>query len=451
MTELRPSIPLMLVAGLAVACGEADPRGAPAAGAAAVEGGSMAADLPTCDQDDGGLVLPDGFCALVVHEGVGAARHIAVTEDGRVFVTLDNRRGERGGVVALRDSNGDGRLDQMARFGPDGGTGIGIDGGYLYFAPDTHVLRWPLPPEGSLAPSGEPERVIDGFPDQRSHASKTLAFDGQGGLWVNVGAPSNNCGINDRQEGARGQDPCPELERQGGVWRFDARRIGQRQDDGQRWATGIRNAVALAYNPIDDVLYAVQHGRDQLNVVAPDRFTPQQNADLPSEEFIRLDEGADYGWPYCYHDPQQQRRVLAPEYGGDGTEVGRCEEFTPPLTAFPAHWAPNELLFYTGTQFPESYRGGAFIAWHGSWNRAPEPQRGYKVTFQQMSGGRPSAEWSVFADGFAGRDEIPSPGDAEFRPMGLAEGPDGTLYIADSQQGRIWRVVHRGPQGSARN
>lgn len=449
MTELRRSVPLMMVAVLAVACGDAETRAAPAADAAA--GGGVAVNLPECDADDGGLVLPDGFCALVVHDGVGPARHLAVTADGRVFVALTNRQRELGGVVGLRDSNGDGRLDEIARFGPDGGTGIGVDGGYLYFAPDTHVLRWPLPPEGSLEPTGEPERVVDGLPEQRSHAAKSLAFDGQGGLWVNVGAPSNNCGVNDRQQGARGQDPCPELERQGGVWRFDARGVGQTQPDGERWATGIRNAVALAHNQVDGSLYAVQHGRDQLDVVAPDRFSPQQNAELPSEEFIRLDRGADFGWPYCYHDPRQQRRVLAPEYGGDGSEVGRCEEFTSPLTAFPAHWAPNALLFYTGAHFPESFRGGAFIAWHGSWNRAPEPQRGYKVTFQPMSGGRPTGDWSVFADGFAGRDEIASPGDAEFRPMGLAEAPDGTLYIADSQQGRIWRVIHSGAQSSASN
>jgi glucose/arabinose dehydrogenase len=405
--------------------------------------GAVRAPLPACDSDDGGLILPTGFCALVAHEGVGPARHIAVAANGNVYVALRDRQGERGGVVALRDTSGDGRLDESVRFGPEGGTGIRVDGGHLYFAPHTYVVRWALPADGSLRPASAAERIVEGFPEQRFHAAKSITFDGRGNLWVTVGAPSStNCAVNDEQEGALGQEPCPELDWQAGVWRFDARRTGQHQRDGERWATGVRNAVALAFNPADNALYAVPHGRDQLHVVAPEHFTAQQNAELPSEELQRLDRGADFGWPYCYHDPHQGRRVLAPEYGGDGQRVDRCERFAQPVTAYPAHWAPNDLLFYTGQQFPERYRGGAFIAWHGSWNRAPEPQRGYKITFQAMPDGRAADEWEVFADGFAGREVIASPGEAAFRPMGLAQAPDGSLYIVDSKVGRIWRVVY---------
>jgi glucose/arabinose dehydrogenase len=402
---------------------------------------SRAISLPACAPDNGGLVLPDGFCALIVHEGVGPARHVAVAPDGRVYVALRDRRGETGGVVGLRDTDGDGSLDEVVRFGDRGGTGIAVHDGFLYFAPNDAVLRYRLPADGSLEPREAPETIVDGFPEQRSHAAKTLAFGDDGSLWVNVGAPSNACQNPDRQANVPGQDPCPELELQAGVWRYDAATPGQRHSAGARWATGVRNAVAVAYNPTDRALYAVQHGRDQLDMWSG--FEPADNTELPSEEFIRLERGADFGWPYCYHDPARGRRVLAPEYGGDGERVGRCAEFAAPLTAYPAHWAPNDLLFYTGDHLPARYRGGAFIAWHGSWNRTP-PQRGYKVTFQPMSAGRPSGEWEVFADGFAGAEPLQSSGDAEHRPMGLAQGPDGTLYVADSQRGTIWRIIYRG-------
>jgi glucose/arabinose dehydrogenase len=135
---------------------------------------------------------------------------------------------------------------------------------------------------------------------------------------------------------------------------------------------------------------------------------------------------------------------LNPEYGGDGQKVGRCDQYALPLVAFPGHWAPNDLLFYTGTQFPAQYRGGAFIAFHGSWNRAPLPQKGYNVTFVPFSGDKVSGKYEVFADGFAGKMPLAQPNDAVARPEGLAVGPDGSLYVTEGQKGRIWRVMYRG-------
>jgi glucose/arabinose dehydrogenase len=449
---MRPRRLAVFIGLGAVLAGCAPPQpapGAPAGGTVVLQAPPTPTPrLPACDADNGGITLPAGFCALVAHQGVGPARHIAVAPNGDVYVALQGRRDaesptQRGRVVGLRDTTGDGRLDEEVRFGPEGGTGIAVHDGYLYFAPNTYVVRWALSDRG-LEPEGPMDTIVHGFPEQRSHAAKTLAFDGAGAMWVNVGAPSNACGVNDRQRGARGQDPCPELERAAGVWRFDANRLRQHQRDAERWASGLRNTMALAYHPGVGALFGVQHGRDQMDVVAPQHFSPQRNAQLPSEEFHRLDRGTAYAWPYCYHDPEQNRYVLAPEYGGDGRQVGRCDRFPAPLAAYPAHWAPQDLLLYSAEHFPARYRGGAFIAWHGSWNRAPEPQRGFKVTFQPLANGRPSAEWEVFADGFAGREVIPSPGEARFRPMGLAQGPDGSLYIVESRQGRIWRVVYRG-------
>ncbi len=396
---------------------------------------------PACDPDNGGLTLPTGFCALVVHEGVGPARHLVVDDDGDIYVALREAAGQSSnGIVALRDTNGDGRADVVERFGEYRGNGIEIVGDYLYFATDTSVVRYRLPTGGPLVPAGAAEMVISGFLRQQTHATKSLAY-GNGNLWVGVGAPSNACGgRTDRQAGARGQDPCPELERQAGVWRFDPDSVGQQQADGERWAWGIRNSVALAFNPSDGEVWVVQHGRDQLDLVSNGRYDAEDNATRPAEEMLRLQRGTAYSWPYCFYDLETNQRLVAPEY--ESTDwANRCGEFPEPVAVFGAHWAPNDLLFYTGEQFPERYRGGAFIAFHGSWNRAPLPQAGYSVVFQPLSGSTAAGDYEIFADGFAGESPVSSPGAAEHRPTGLAQGPDGSLYISDSVEGTIWRVM----------
>jgi glucose/arabinose dehydrogenase len=393
-----------------------------------------------CAADNGGLTLPSGFCAIVAHDGIGLARHIAVAPNGNVYVALSRPSG--GAIVGLRDSNGDGVLDEEVRFGDVGGTGMAIRGGRLYFGANTFIVRYRL--GDGLRPTSEADTVVTGFPEQRAHPAKSLAFDEGANLFVNVGGPSNACQVADRQAGSPGQDPCPELERQMGIWRFDTHRGKQRQQDGKRYASGIRNAVALDWNPLDNTLYLVQHGRDQLNTVAPSTFDAGANAEKPAEEMLRVNENDTFAHPYCYYDPALRRRVLAPEYGGDGQRADRCAQYEQPVAVYPAHYAPNDLLFYRGQHFPARYRGGAFIAFHGSWNRAPLAQGGYQVVFQPFAGGRPTAEYEVFADGFAGVRPITDQNAVVHRPMGLAEAPDGTLYIVDSKRGRIWRVFWRG-------
>jgi Transposase domain (DUF772) len=173
------------------------------------------------------------------------------------------------------------------------------------------------------------------------------------------------------------------------------------------------------------------------------RFGWSESAELPAEEMVQLIAGADYGWPECYYDQQQNKLVLAPEYGGDGGKtVGVCAQRQAPVAAFPGHWAPNDLAIDHGTSFPAAYRGGAFMAFHGSWNRAPDPQGGYNVVFQPLADGKASGPFVVFADGFAGA--YKDPGRAAFRPTGLAEGPDGALYVSDDVHGRIWRITYNG-------
>ncbi len=262
---------------------------------------------------------------------------------------------------------------------------------------------------------------------------------------MNVGAPSNACQEQGRTPGSPGQDPCPLLDRFAGVWRFDANQQNQHQEtDGYRFVTGTRNLVALEFNPFSQHVYAVMHGRDQLNSLWPEIYSAQENADLPAEEFLLLKDGADFGWPYCYYNGLQEKNVLAPEYGGDGETIDRCEDKDKPIMAFPAHWAPNDLVFYTGNQFPEKYRQGAFIAFHGSWNRAPEEQQGYNVVFVPFNEELPSGDYEVFASGFTEQENIQNPRDAKYRPTGVAVGPDGSLYISDSRKGKIWKIIYEG-------
>jgi glucose/arabinose dehydrogenase len=394
---------------------------------------------PACDSGNGGITLPAGFCAEVVADGLGAARHLVVAPNGDVFVALQGD-GEMGGVEALRDTNGDGKFEVKEHFGTGSITGIGLRNGYLYVAGFNTVQRYKMTP-GQLKPPGAPETIVTGLPGVRQHGDKGLTFDGQGSLYVNVGAPSNACQTKDRQAKSPGQDPCPILEHNGGIWKFDENKLNQKQEDGTRLATGLRQMPAVTWH--DGAVYVAMNNRDQLDVMWPGMFTAKENAERPAEPLYRAVAGANFGWPYCFYDYGMKKFVLNPEYGGDGKTVGRCTDFTPPVAAFPAHWAPVDIMFYSGNQFPAHYKGGAFIAFHGSWNRAPEEQAGYNVTFQAFANGKPSGDFEVFAKGFQGKTPLLNPNDAVARPDGLAEGPDGSLYITDSQKGKIWRVFFR--------
>ena len=390
---------------------------------------------PSCDPT---ITVPDGLCARIYHPGVGAARHLTVAPNGDVFVAIRNQGSQRGGVVALRDLDGDGRSDQMEAWGEQGGSGIALGNGTLYFATNSAVLRYPLA-AGSLTPSGPPETIVDGLPADRNHATKSIALHSDGSLFVGIGSPSNACQTIPRTAGSPGKDPCGELVNRAGIWRFSTDRTGQTQADGERFSTGVRNAGAIALHPVTDELYAVIHGRDQLRELWPAFYTNADGSEKPSEEFALIEAGSDFGWPYCYHDPSNNTKVLAPEYGGNGVEVGRCADMDMPVIGLPGHWAPNALAFTTGGSFPEPYRNGAFVAFHGSWNRSPV-QGGYNVVWIPFEGARPTGDWSVFADGFAGG-QITASIQADHRPTGVAVGPDGAIYVSDSLRGKIWRIV----------
>jgi glucose/arabinose dehydrogenase len=408
------------------------------AGAARLGG---AAALPACDPDNGGLKLPEGFCALVIADDVGTARHLAIAPNGDVYVALQEGRAKPLGVAALRDTNGDGKMDQTERFGDKSTTGVELHNGYLYISTISSVERFKMTP-GQLKPTGAAEVVVADLPVTRPHQDKGIAFDGKGSLYVNVGAPSNACQPQDRRPKLAGQDPCPMLETSGGIWKFDENKLGQKQSDGVRYATGLRQMPGIAWH--DGALYTVMNNRDQLDSLWSETFTPEDNQTRPAEPMYRIQQGDNFGWPFCFYDYTLNKLLLNPEYGGDGKSVGRCSEFKLPIATFPAHWAPVDLMFYTGTMFPKKYQGGAFVAFHGSWNRSPANQDGYNVTFQPFSGDKPSGKFEVFADNFAGPTAPKNPNQATYRADGVAQGPDGSLYLAESQKGRVWRVVYKG-------
>ncbi|WP_353219342.1 PQQ-dependent sugar dehydrogenase [Salinisphaera sp. S4-8] len=389
--------------------------------------------------DTAGLDLPDGFCATRFAEDAGKPRHLAVADNGTVYVNLANNV-DGHGLMALRDTDDDGVADERETFGEGGGTGLAIHDGWLYAATVTDIYRYKL--DDNLVPQGEPEHIVTGLPQQSSHAARGLAISDDGQLFVNNGAPSNACQENDRQPGSKGQDPCPLLDNHGGIWKFSATETGQTFEPKTEYATGLRNMFALDW--YDGQLYGVQHGRDQLHSNWPQTFTQQQSAHLPAEELFAIDEGDHFGWPFCYYDPKQDKKVLGPEYGGDGDKLGQCADYEQPLAAYPAHWAPMDILFYDGDELGTHYNGGAFIAFHGSWNRAPSPQAGYRVIYQPFENDQATADYEDFAGapGFTGSGEtVASPGSADHRPAGLAQGPDGALYISDDAGGTIFRVV----------
>ena len=426
---------------------------------AAVNGPSAAAvagaKASGCVGDNGGITLPPGFCATVFADGLGHVRHVSVAPSGVVYANSTGGRGgapDGGWLIALRDSDGDGKADVTTRFGETaadgskGGTGVMVRKGYVYAEVNDRIVRYPLVAAsgGGIAPTGKPETMVSGLPLNGDHPMHPFFIDAKGGLYVDVASATNSCQPKNRMPGVKGADPCVELETRAGIWRYDADKPGQVFSAKARYATGIRNGEGIAADAAGR-LYATQHGRDQLAMnwaaLYPDA---KAAADLPAEELVGLVQGGDYGWPTCYYDGAQKKLVLAPEYGGDGGKaVGPCAGKRAPVAAFPGHWAPNALMIYSGTALPAAWRGGAFIAFHGSWNRAPEPQGGFNVVFQPLRDGKAAGPWVVFADGFAGPGK--AVGKADYRPTGLAQGPDGAIYISDDNKGRIWRVTYRGP------
>ena len=407
-----------------------------------------------CSSNDAGLKLPVGFCATVFADRIGHARHLAVGSNGVVYANTwsgdyynFDKVHEGGFLVGLSDTKGLGKADLIERFGETektggkGGTGIGIYKGWVYAEINDRIVRYSLS-AGATVPSGAPEIIVSKLPLGGDHPMHPFIISPQGSLYVDVASATNSCQPKNRQPKVPGDNPCTELQTRGGIWRFDANKTGQVFSPTERFATGIRNGEGFAIDSAGQ-LYVTQHGRDQLHSNWPDLYPADEEATLPAEEMMRLQANGDYGWPECYYDSFRKKLVLAPEYGGDGGRtVGICANKLAPVAAFPAHWAPNAMVRYDQKQFPARYSHGVFIAFHGSWNRAPYAQGGYNVVFQPLDRDHTSGNCEIFADGFAG--PIKTPEGAEHRPAGLAVGPDGALYVSDDIRGRIYRITYTG-------
>jgi glucose/arabinose dehydrogenase len=380
-----------------------------------------------CEPGNSGLVLPEGFCATLVASKAGAVRQLAVAPNGDLYAALG---GPPGGVLAFRDKDGDGKPDERASFGDGAGNDVEVHQGYVYFATTDRIVRYRLS-SGQLKPAGRAEILVSGLPDEGGHKAKSLAFGAGDTMLVSIGSATNSCQQTDRARKSPGKDPCTELETRAGIWEFSASRPGQRFRDGHRYATGLRNPLAIGTGPEPAALYAGVHGRDQL--ADSWGFSEEVNANNPGEELVLIKQGDDFGWPYCYYSNQYKKKVLAPEYGGDGQKVGRCASAKDPLISFPGHWAPMAIAFYNSDAFGSKYKGGLFIAFHGSWNRAPLPQAGFRVGFVPFENGAPTRQYSTFATGVGGETEL--------RTSGLAVSPDGALYISADQNQKIWRVT----------
>ena len=394
------------------------------------------------DANNAGLKLPKGFGALKVAENVGRARHLTVTPQGNIYVK-SGRLIDGKGILEVK-VNASGKGEVAKTFGTFTGTGIIVKNGYLYACSDEQVFRYKLDANNEVINTNAPEIVITGLLNKHQHENKTVALDDAGNIYVNIGAFSNSCQEKDRFNGSKGMMPCPILDSAGGIWKFRSDKLNQTYADGSRYATGLRNVVGLRWNTQTNSLFVMQHGRDQLYQNWPQFYDSLASAELPSECMFEVKQGSNCGWPYTYYNHMINKKMVAPEYGGDGKKVSSDPSFQDPVAAYPGHMAPNDILFYTGNQFPERYKNGAFIAFHGSWNRAPLPQKGYFIVFQPFKNGKPSGDWEVFADGFSGKEVVTSTRSAEHRPCGLAQGPDGSLYVSDDNKGTIYRIAYSG-------
>jgi glucose/arabinose dehydrogenase/mono/diheme cytochrome c family protein len=384
------------------------------------------------------LILPQGFTAVKLIEGIGKVRHIAVTQNDKIYARLAKPINGKG-TLLLEQQNG--KATVKLGFGNYGGTGVHLYKGYLYTASNSEIFRYKLDKNEQIIDTTARETIVTGLLDNGTHETKSIMMDNAENMYIPIGCPSNSCQQEDRKIGSMGIPDCPLLKISGGVWQFKPDVLNQTIEDGVRYAIGLRNVVAIDWNTQTNLLYVMQHGRDQLDNLFPELYTAKQNAEIPAECMYALKNGDNAGWPYIYFDYLQNKKIQMPEYGGDGKKEG-SSEYIDPVAAYPAHLAPNDILFYTGNQFPDKYKNGAFIAFHGSWNRRPEPQAGYFVIFQPFKNGKPFGHWEVFADGFSGSPEKTASGRADHRPCGLAQGTDGSLYVSDDKKGAIYKISY---------
>jgi glucose/arabinose dehydrogenase len=404
---------------------------------------------PALADEPDGIKLPQGFHATVVADHLGVLRHLAFRDNDDLYVSTQwNNTGTSGDLIAIHLDK-DRRADKTVHFGVmAGGTGVRVYKGALYAASLARVYRYSFKGK-DLVPVSEPAIVLDGMAATRS-TSRGLTFDDKGNMFVSSGviAGVDWCADPSVPKGQpiKGLNPCPLLNGRGGIVRFSATKLNQQFKDGELWGNGIRDMAALTWSPADNALYALVHGRDQTSKSFPNAVTDVQD-DAISDEMVKVTKGTNLGWPYSYWDGAQKKRILAPEYTGNGTTEAPAGQYAVPVAEFHPRSSPLDLMFHDGKNVPVKYKNGAFIARHGaaSLSKPANGNNGFDVAFIPFDKNGVAGPLEEFAAGFAGpniADKLAAK--AKFRPVGVTEAPDGSLYVTDSQSGRIWRIAYSG-------
>lgn len=349
--------------------------------------------------------VPPGFQVQVFAGGLPLATMMAFSPKGDLYVSLPSE----GRVVVLPDEDHDGRADRVITFaeGLELPTGLAFRDGALYVAGGRFLVR--LEDTDGDRVADRRRILVSDLPPRGNHWTKGLGFGPDGMLYLSIGSSCNVCIEEDRRRAA--------------ILRMRPDGTGMRV-----FAEGLRNAYRFTWHPETKKMYATEIGRDWLG------------DDLPPDEVNIIEEGRHYGWPFCYGD-----RIPDPEWG----KPEFCQKTVPPLVKLPAHSSPGGLAFYTGTQFPEEYRGNLFVTLLGSWNRStPVGYMVVRIPFDGETPGRPVEFMTDFPA--SGATRVGGPRRAGItvceecgKPSDLAVGPEGSLYIADRKAGRVYRVTYR--------
>lgn len=393
---LRPMRRLLVAAGILVVLG---------AGACALWPEKLAVNVPLRGMLFGAappsqsefarrVRVPAGFSVGIYADGIRNARFMRLTPSGDLLVSAP-----RLGAIVLveRDRNGDGRADAVRHVldGLDRPHGMDFHDGWLYVAEGSAIRRVRWNAERN-APEAGLENVVSGYPEGGNHWTRTIRFGPDGWLYLSIGSSCNVCE----------DDP-----RRAAILRYHADGTGE-----EIYATGLRNAVGFDWRPEDGALYATDNGRDLLG------------DDFPPCELDRVVRGGFYGWPYA-----NGFGVPDPDLGAKRPD--KVAASLPPAHGFGAHTAPLGITFYRGTAFPAEYRGAAFVAQHGSWNRTRK--QGYAVVALRFAPDGAITE-SDFLTGLLENEDVIG------RPVDVLEGPDGELFVSDDFTGAIYRISYSG-------